>query len=55
MGALKAPRPDELNAFFYQSQWGVVEKSICKMIQHLWDNSKCIEQINNISLVLAYH
>ena len=52
MAPLKALGLDGLHVIFLQSQWEVVEGSMCELIWNIFDNPKTIRNINETMLVL---
>ena len=52
MKPFKAPRPNGYQPYFYQSQWQVVEGSICKFTRQIFEVEINIAAINQSFLVL---
>lgn len=51
MGPLKASGPDGLQPIFFQSQWGMVGKSVLKLVTDCFSNPSLVQQVNEILLV----
>ena len=52
MKLLKAPESDGLYAIFYQAQWEVVGKSVCKQIKAVFNEETMLEDFLKILIVL---
>ena len=53
LGALKAPRLDGFNGFFYQKYWEVVNESVVKAVQFFFQNGHMLTEINRTNIVLV--
>ncbi|XP_061350094.1 uncharacterized protein LOC133295304 [Gastrolobium bilobum] len=52
MGPFKAPGVDGLHSIFFQSQWDVVESSVCNFIKGVFNDPSRIEEVNQTLLCL---
>ncbi|XP_061375835.1 uncharacterized protein LOC133317945, partial [Gastrolobium bilobum] len=52
MGPFKAPGVDGLHSIFFQSQWDVVESSVCNFIKGVFNDPSRIEKVNQTLLCL---
>lgn len=52
MGAFKAPGPDALHPIFYQSNWEIVGKVVCRVVKQAFHDPNSIADINGTLLVL---
>jgi len=52
MGSTKAPRPDGMNALFYQNFWHVVGDNVVLAVLDFLNNGNMLPKINHTNIVL---
>lgn len=52
MGPFKAPGIDGLHIVFFQSQWEIIGKAVCKFIRDAFEDPSIIKNVNQTLLVL---
>ncbi|XP_025665275.1 uncharacterized protein [Arachis hypogaea] len=53
LGSLKAPGPDELNGLFFQKHWAIIEKEVCEVVKHFFQEGVLPSRIGDTIIVLV--